>query len=187
MKERYPLGKIGGLELTGGPSAAAGLALLWVVLSAVGLKIFRLPPAAALTGGFFAAALHLFSEIWHQMGHARAARHTGNPMDGVHLWGVLGASVYPADEPPLPGEIHIERALGGPRASAWLAGLGGLMTLATRPIGGVAYMISLLFALENLLVFTLGAFIPLPFMETDGTIVRRYWDSYRKQMVVIQE
>jgi hypothetical protein len=108
-------------------------------------------------------------------------------MEGVRLWGVLGASIYPTGEPPLPGEIHVERALGGPRASALLAVAGGLLAVAIRPVGGIAHMIASLFALENLFVFTLGAFLPLPFMETDGAVIRRYLRSHRKRMVIIQE
>ena len=60
-----------------------------------------------------------------QLGHARAAEQVGYPMEGVHLWGVLGTSVYPTDEPELPAEVHVERALGGPKASAVLAVAAG--------------------------------------------------------------
>jgi hypothetical protein len=187
MYNRHRLGKVGQLELTADRTAAGGLLLLWAIFSALGLKFFRLRPGAALTGGFLAAALHFLSELWHQSGHARAAEQTGYPMQGVHLRGVLGASLYPDDEPPLPGEIHVERALGGPKASALLAAAGGLLALVARPNGGIAYMVAALLALENLLIFTLGAFIPLPFFETDGETLRRYLRSHRKRMVVVQE
>lgn len=187
MGTRYSLGKIDDLKITAAPSAAAGLALLWVALSLLGWKLFRLKPAAALAGGLLAAALHFLSELWHQGGHARAARQTGYPMTGVHLVGVLGASLYPRDEPPLPAEIHVHRALGGPRASALLAGLGGVLTLATWRLGGVPFMLASLMALENLFVFTLGAFLPLPFMETDGGTLLRHRAGLRKRMIVIQE
>lgn len=187
MSKRYSLGKVDHLELTAAPSAAAGLALLWAALSLLGWKLFRLKPAAALTGGLLAAVFHFLSELWHQAGHARAARQTGYPMTGVHLLGILGASIYPRDEPPLPDEIHIQRALGGPRASALLAVAGGLLTLATRRAGGVPFMLAALMALENLFVFTLGAFLPLPFMETDGGTLLRHRDGLRRRMIVIQE
>ena len=187
MRQRYPIGKIGKLDITADASAAAGGLLLWVVLSLIGRRLFRLRPTAALTGGLLATGLHFLSELWHQTGHARAAAETGYPMTGVHLWGVLGASIYPRDEPELPGEIHVTRAMGGPRASARLAVTGGLLALLTWPLGGIAHMIALLFALENWLVFTLGAFIPLPFMETDGTILQRYRQSHRKRTLTIPE
>lgn len=109
-------------------------------------------------------------------------------MTGVRLWGVLGTSLYPPDEPELPNEVHVARALGGPLASAWLTGAGALATLLTWPVGGVARMISVLFALENLLVFTLGAFLPLPFMETDGTTLLRHRRAAgRDRRIVIQD
>ncbi len=187
MSKRYPLGRIAQLDITAAPSAAGGFALLWAAMSLLGWKLFRLKPAAALTGGLLATALHFLSELWHQGGHARAARQTGHPMTGVHLIGILGASIYPRDEPPLPAELHVHRALGGPRASAVLAAQAGLLTLATRRMGGVPFMLAALMALENLFIFTLGAFLPMPFMETDGSTLLRHREGLRKQMVVIQE
>jgi hypothetical protein len=187
MDERFRLGDIGELELTGSRSAAGGFLLLWALFSALGLKVFRLKPDAALVGGFIGSWLHFLSELWHQTGHARAAEQTGHPMEGVHLWGVLGTSVYPVDEPELPGEVHVRRALGGPKASAALAVAGWLLALATWPVRGIAFMIAVLFALENTLIFSLGAFIPLPFMETDGETLRRYWSAHRPRPLIVKE
>ena len=187
MRQRYPIGKIGKLDITADASAAAGGLLLWAFLIAVGRRVFRLRPGAAMAGGLIATGLHFLSELWHQAGHARAAEETGYPMTGVHLWGVLGTSVYPRDEPEVSGEIHVARAMGGPRASARLAVTGGVLALLTWPLGGMAHMVAILFALENWLVFTLGAFIPLPFMETDGTILQRYRQNHRKRTLTISE
>ena len=180
------------LTISAAPSAVGGALLLTAVFGFVGRRVFRLTPEAALAGGALAAALHFVSELWHQSGHARAAAQTGYPMTGVHLWGVLGTSLYPPDEPELPSEVHARRALGGPRASAVFAVAGALLALATRPIGGVAHgsvahMVSTLFALENLFVFSAGALVPLPFMETDGTTLRRHRQPRRPRRVVVQE
>ena len=187
MNGRFSLGKIGKLDITGEPSAAAGFLLLWAVFGWLGSKLFRLKPGAAATGGLLAAALHFVAEMWHQLGHARAAEQTGYPMEGVHLWGVLGTSVYPADEPQLPAAVHVERALGGPRASAALTVATGVLAVLVRPFSRLAFMIASIFALENSLIFTIGAFLPLPFMETDGTTLQRYRAEHRKRMVIIQE
>ena len=187
MDERYPLGHMSELEITAGKSAAGGFALLAAVLSLLGLTLFRLRPGAAVTGGLLGAILHYLSELWHQAGHARAAQRTGYPMEGVHLWGLLGTSIYPDDEPPLPDEMHVERAMGGPRASAMLAALGGLLALVIRPKGSLIHLLAIWLALENWLVFTIGALLPLPFMETDGEVLRRYREHHRRRMVTIQE
>lgn len=187
MKKRYKLGNINKLEVTADASVASGFILLWSIFSLIGNKVFRFHPTAAITGGFLAATLHFVAELWHQQGHARAAERTGYPMGGVHLWGVLGTSVYPNDEPSLPPEVHVERALGGPQASAVLTLAAGLVALLVRPFSKPAFMVASLFAGENLGIFTIGAFLPLPFMETDGTTLQRYRDSHRKRMVVIQE
>ena len=175
------------LAISAAPSAVGGAVVLLALFSWLGRRVFRLSPGAALAGGALATALHFVSELWHQSGHARAAAQTGYPMSGVRLWGVLGTSLYPPDEPELPSEVHARRALGGPRASAWFALGGGLVALATRPIGGVAHMVSTLFALENLFVFSVGALFPLPFMETDGGTLRRHRQPRHKQSIVVQE
>jgi hypothetical protein len=175
------------LAISAAPSAVGGALLLVTVFAFLGRRVFRLRPGAALAGGVLATALHFVSELWHQRGHAQAAARTGYPMTGVRLWGVLGTSLYPPDEPELSGELHVARALGGPRASAWLAAAGGLVALATWPVGGVAFMVSTLLALENLLVFSFGALVPLPFMETDGTTLLRHRHALRRRTVIVQE
>lgn len=187
MKDRFPLGKIGNLDVSADPSAAGGFLLLWAVFGLLGVKLFRLKPGAAAAGGLLAAMLHFVAEMWHQLGHARAAEQTGYPMEGVHLWGVLGTSIYPADEPELPAEIHVERALGGPRASAAMTVAAGILATLIRPFSRLAFMLASIFALENSLIFTIGAFLPLPFLETDGTTIQRYRAEHRKRMVIIQE
>ncbi|MBP6016840.1 MAG: hypothetical protein KA586_08980 [Candidatus Promineofilum sp.] len=187
MKERHIVGKIGGLRVTAEPSVVGGFLLLWAVFSLLGRSLYRLRLSAAVTGGLLTAGLHFLSELWHQMGHARAAALTGFPMTSVHLWGMLGTSEYPPDEPQLPDEVHIERALGGPRSSAALALAAMLAAFIIRPIGRTAFMVTSLFALDNLLIFAVGALLPMPFLETDGVVIWRYRQAYRKRMVVIQE
>jgi Zn-dependent protease len=186
MKEHRPLGHIAGIDITADRSAGAGAIGLAVLYTLSGLTLFRLRPRQAVVGGLLATVLHFVSELWHQLGHARAAEETGYPMRAINLWGVLGTSIYPADEPPLPGKIHVARALGGPKASLQALVIGGLLALLTRPIGGIGYMITTLFAAENLLVFTLGAFLPLRHPETDGTILLRHRPG-RRNRIVIQE
>ena len=121
------------------------------------------------------------------MGHAGAARRTGYPMTGLHMWTALGTSVYPEDEPTLPAEVHMSRALGGPRASLLLTVLGGALMVLTWPLRSVVSMVTTLFALDNLLVFTLGAFLPVPGLETDGTVIRQYGRRVRRRNIVLQE
>lgn len=95
-------------------------------------------------------------------------------MSGVTFLGPLATSRYPANEGELPAKIHIRRALGGPVASAILTILTGLLLLAQPgAAGGVGYWLTLLTFLGNLLVFTLGAFLPLGF--TDGSTLLRWW------------
>jgi len=167
-----PLGHIAGLELSAGPSVWISLLALWAALAAgaaVGLKFSMME---AVVGGLAATALHLLSELIHQFGHAIAARRTGHPMTGVRLWGVLAGSVYPSDEPELPPATHIRRALGGAPISAIVALFAGAVAWLFQPVGGLAWALAVFMALDNLLVFAIGAFLPLGF--TDGSTILRY-------------
>jgi hypothetical protein len=169
----YHLGKVAGLEIGLTLSAVWASLLLWLALSAIAFWLLRLPPGQAILGGLLAVLLHWLSEFVHQLGHAWAARRVGHPMRGVRLWWLLGASRYPRNEGPLPAAVHIRRALGGPPASLILTLIGAALLFAWRDNAGLPYWLALFFCLENLLVFTLGAFLPLGF--TDGSTLLEWW------------
>jgi hypothetical protein len=171
----YKLGRVTDLDLSAEPQAIVGTVLLWAFLSAVGAGLLDLPPGQAIAGGLVAAMLHWVSEFVHQWGHAWAARRTGYPMTGVRFGKglLLGASRYPPDEGTLPAAVHIRRALGGPASSLLFSVLVGLIALASRSAGGVTWWVALFCFLENIGVFTLGAFMPLGF--TDGSTLLEWW------------
>lgn len=169
----YKTGQIGGLYFWITPSAVIASAALWVVLTLIAVFLFDVPPAAAVFGGFLAVGLHWAGELWHQKGHAIAARRTGYPMSGVRLWTLLGASMYPRDEPVVTADVHIQRALGGPIASFILVLIAAILLLVVTPAGGVPVLLAQFFLLENIFVFFLGAFLPLGF--TDGSTLLQYW------------
>jgi hypothetical protein len=175
MARLYELGRLAGLRLTAGPSAVVGSAVLWALLSGVAAGALGVPPVAAIAGGLVAVLLHWGSDIVHQLGHAWVARVSGHPMIGIRLWWLLSASIYPRDEGPLPAAVHIRRALGGPVASLLLTVIAAVIALAFRPVGGVYWWVALFFFLDNLLVLTLGAFVPLGF--TDGSTLLHWWDK----------
>lgn len=187
MRRQTKLFRAQDVDISADETALAGAGVLWLLFSLVGLKFFRLRPAAALTGGLLAVVLHFASEIWHQLGHARAARQAGYPMERIEMWAVLGTSVYPEDEGLLPDRVHVQRALGGPKASALATLAGGVLAALVWPVGSIGRMVTTLFALDNLLVFTLGAFLPLRFPETDGTVLLRHLEEKPRPMVVFQE
>ena len=172
MTQKYPLGRLAGLELSYRRSIIPAFIFLWAILSAVGLWVLDLPPLSALAGSLAAASLHYCSDLWHQFGHAAAARRTGYPMIGVVFWGALSTSLYPNHEGDLPGRIHITRALGGPISSLALSMAAGLLALALKTSGGTLYWTVIFLCLDNLLVFGLGALLPLGF--TDGSTLL-YW------------
>jgi hypothetical protein len=168
------LGKIAGLRLTAHWTAFAGFVVLWIVV-AVGVIFLLEPPIEeAIIGSLLVTVLHYLSELWHQLGHAWAARRTGHPMIGVRYWLILGMSIYPKDEPGLPGPTHISRALGGPAASFLLAIIIFILTMTTDDTTPMVllWVLPVMF-LDNFFVFALGAFVPLGF--TDGSTILRWW------------
>jgi Zn-dependent protease len=92
-------------------------------------------------------------------------------MSAIKLWGVLSSSIYPPDEPPLPASVHIRRALGGPVLSLIVTFVSSIL-LFLLPPGTILWWLALYFIADNLLVFTLGALLPLGF--TDGTTLLRW-------------
>lgn len=169
----YKTNKIGGLFLIITPSAVIASVVLWLLLSLVAIYLFDVSVVAAVIGGLLAVGLHWLGELWHQKGHAIAARRTGYPMVGVRLWMLLGASLYPRDEPVVTADVHVQRALGGPIASFILILIALGLVLVVRAGGGVSLLLAQFFLLENIFVFFLGAFLPLGF--TDGSTLLQYW------------
>jgi hypothetical protein len=171
------LGKLLGLEIRLAPSALVAALLTAGAVFLLIKKGFRWPPWMAVTGGILATTIHYLSELWHQLGHARAAEQTGFPMKGMTYVGPFGLSKYPKNEGLLPPETHIQRALGGPIFSFLLALAASLVALAMRPIGGLPLFLAVFSFLDNLIFFTLGALLPLGF--TDGSTLLTWWEQRR--------
>lgn len=162
-----------GLRLEFKWSVAAGFLIAALALLLAARLLLDMTWMLAAIAGFAAALLHYVGELLHQLGHALAARQTGYPMTGMRFDWLLAFSRYPEDEPPLPAEVHIRRAIGGPLASLAAAAVSGVLALLVRPGGGVLWWLVFFFFLDNLLVFTLGALLPLGF--TDGSTLLKWW------------
>ncbi len=167
-------GRLGNLEISAAPSAILGSLLLWLALSGIAIGLLHFTVSEAIITALIAVALHWLSKTIHQLGHARAARQIGYPMVGIRYWGVLSTSIYPSDEPPLPAEPHIHRASGGPLMSSNVVIVSAIVLLLLRlsHATGAVWWLAIFFLLDNLLVFTLGALLPIGF--TDGSTLL-YW------------
>jgi Zn-dependent protease len=177
MKRRYTLGNVMGLKVTAETSTIVSFIILWVVLAVIGRQLLNLTVADVFVGGFIAVLLHFAMAFLHQFGHAIAARSTGYPMIGIHLWTLLERSIYPRNEPQLPADIHIRRALGGPVISIAAAFILSILALLLAPVGGLVWYLVVFTMLDSLLVFGLGSLLPLGF--TDGSTLL-YWLPKRK-------
>jgi len=173
MKPMHP-GKVLGLDILISPSALVGSVAITLVAAVVFAARAGLSTGEALFGGILAMMLYWLSNFLHHFGHAIAARRTEYPMTGVLFHTVLGTSVYPRDEPELPGSVHIRRALGGPALSFVVLIISSLAALlvpaSTSPLLNA---LALFVAAINLLIFSAGAFLPLGF--TDGSTLLRWW------------
>ena len=167
MNRSFNLGETFGLKIRARPSAVISALLIWLIVSVLGMKLLKLRPEKAIPGGFLAMLIHFLSEWFHQFGHAQAAEQTGYPMQGMEFNGPIAFSQYPENEGLLSPEVHIQRALGGPIFSLMLAVVSGLVALALRPFGTPVLLLMLFSFADNLLVFTIGALMPLGF--TDGS------------------
>ena len=187
MNKTFTLGTFAGLKILIKPLALIASLILWIIFAAIGRKGFKLNLRQAILGGLLAVILHWLSELWHNLGHAQAARQTGYPMSGVCANGPFATSLYPPGEPTLPGPTHIKRALGGPAASGLLALVMAMTAVALQTTGGVPFMLASLAFFENLFIFSLGAFLPLGF--TDGSTILHYWNRSPRpsQWVTISE
>jgi Zn-dependent protease len=172
MKRSFNLGEIMGLKIKARPATFISALFIWLLAGILGAKLLKLKPEKAIAGGFLAMLIHFFSDWWHQFGHAQAAEQTGYPMEGMEFIGPIARSQYPAQEGILSAEVHIQRALGGPIFSLLLAIVSALIALALRPFGNPALLLTLFSVADNLLVFTVGALLPLGF--TDGSTLLQW-------------
>ncbi len=177
MPGEIKLGRLAGLQISALPSAVISAIGLWTLLTFLAAVVIPLPIGTSILGGLSAALLHYVFDAAHQLGHAVAARRTGYPMTGIRFWLVLSTALYPADEPPLPGRVHIRRALGGPIMSI---GLGVIFGLLAAMLPGEIGWLSAFAAFDNLLVLGLGAFLPLGF--TDGSTLLKWWGKRRDSL-----
>ena len=180
LSKVYPLGRFAGLKFSAKQSTIVAFLILWAALALISILVIRLPILGGIVGGLLSALLHYVASLWHHLGHATSARLTGYPMSGVLFWGLLATSIYPPKERKLPPQVHIRRALGGPVASALMSLVAAILVLILRPVGGSIWWVAIFFFLDNLLVFTLGALIPLGF--TDGSTLL-HWSKQRKVKV----
>lgn len=142
----------------------SALATSWVLFQG-----WHLANAVAI--GLAAAGTHWLALLIHHFGHALAAARVGAPMAGIRLWGWLGTSLYPAGERHLSAAEHRRRAVGGPVASLAL-GILGLVLAVLLPASSRWQWLAILLTADSVLIFTVGALIPLGF--NDGSTLLRY-------------
>jgi hypothetical protein len=181
MKE-FNLGRVAGLQLMLTPPLLVG-SLGLAVASGLALAWLHFTPGACVVGALLVVLFHWLSGLAHQVGHAWAARRVGHPMLGIRVGrlGLLGTSLYPADEPALPAEVHMRRALGGPAASLTVTLLAAAAAWGlAHTDANLLWCVAVWVCFENAAVFTLGALLPLPF--TDGGTLLHWWRSRKTEL-----
>lgn len=171
--KRKTIGPFFGVKIYLLQTAIYGSILLWLVLASICLLLFSWPPPQVIIFSTFGVLLHWLAALSHQLGHILAARQTGYPMKAISMWWVLSGSIYPKDEPDLPADTHLYRALGGPVFSLGMSFVGLLLTFFAQFLGDTAVYLTIFFAADNFFVFCIGALLPLGF--TDGSTIIKYW------------
>ncbi len=178
MRRKIRLGKFAGWEWSADWNVVPSGVILIMIFSLLAAATVTLPTATAIVAGVLATLLHYTYDVLHNVGHGIAARRSGYPMRGILFFTILAGSVYPRDEPQLPGKIHIQRALGGPSMSLIITIIMGVLAVLAWESGGVARFITVLGFLSNLLIFTIGALIPplnLGWFSNDGGTILTWW------------
>jgi Zn-dependent protease len=165
------LGRFAGLAVSAVPSAIAGSLVLWAFYGFLGAWFFHADTLEAVPGGLALMMLYWLSELLHQSGHAAAARSVGKPMTGVRFYLTLGMSLYPENEGAVTPDQHLRRAVGGPIRSAVVTLITGAIAAVMAFLHVPGAWVAVLYAVSNLLVFTLGALLPLGF--NDGSSIIR--------------
>lgn len=172
-----PLLTFFGVPITYVRSAIYGSLVLVIVLTIAAILLTDLTPLDALIAGFIAMLLFWLSDIVHQYGHAVAAKRTGYPLSHIRMRTIISITIYPATEPQLSPDIHIQRALGGPIASAIMTIIVGILTLMFWEVGGMLQFLLGYTFLTNLFLAVGSLAVPLytDFLEFDGGTILHYW------------
>lgn len=158
-----------GLRFTVEPTFLVTTFASWAVFGVLGALFIPADDVNLVLFGLGAMLIFWLSDIVHNLGHALAARSTGYPMAGIRFW-LMGTATYPADEPELPPETHIRRALGGPILSFGFSLLCFALGWLLGESGGMVQQWLLFSGWLNGLFFTIAALFPLDVMgmQTDG-------------------
>lgn len=170
LQQPRTLGYLGPLLLSMERSVWLGLLIIGVFMTVMSFTQLGGTGLDRLTAAVLATIAWWMWELVHHLGHYAAGAYAGAPMSGIHFYWMLGRSLYPA-EVNVSANIHLRRAVGGPAISV-LAAVVCLLLARISP-SGILWFVFITGFWANLLVFTLGALLPLGF--TDGSTILRYW------------
>ncbi len=171
-ESEIPLGSIAGLPVTARASFFPVRLAFAVFLLLFGRFVFKLSSPKALLFALVASVLDPLIILIHQLGHAWAAKKTGWPMNGISFWSLFSTCYYPPDEPELPPEVHLRRAIAGPLVSFLNGLIVGLLGLRFFPRKGIGRLLVKFWILDASVMRSIGALGPVSF--SDGPTIR-YW------------
>ena len=185
MNKSFSLLTLFNIRITVTPLCVVSYLILIPPLTWLGMILRNLSLAEGLIASIFIIDLMFVTENIHQFGHAWAAKSVGYPMIGIRHFSWFSGSIYPKDEPPLPPQTHIKRALGG----FWINILIGLalapLALYLWTLNGVAAFTVAATFVWNFFVLGLGALLPIDFngfTVDGGTILKNWREMNRDKM-----
>ncbi len=184
MNQHIPLGRWLGLQLTISPLSLLCYLAVIPVAALGSILLAGLDIGTALWSGVVVALAMFLFEWLHQWGHALAAKRTGYPMVGIHFFSIFSFSIYPTDEPPLPPQTHIRRALGGFWINLLIGLLLGAAAINLWANGSVLGWITAVNAVWNFFILGLGALVPINIpgvLINDGASLLYHWRLLQAQ------
>lgn len=182
MNKSFPLLTLFNVRITVTPLCVINYLILIPPLAWLGLTLRNLTLVEGLIAGVLIIVLMFATENIHQLGHAWAAKSVGYPMIGIRHFSWFSGSIYPKDEPPLPPQTHIKRALGG----FWINLLIGLalapLAFYLWTLNGVAAYTMAAASVWNFFVLGLGALLPIDIngFTVDGGTILKYWCEMKR-------
>jgi hypothetical protein len=183
---RIIIGPVFGLRTTLMPLFWPSYIVLAMLAAYLAHSLVHLTLELSSLAGVLSALMFLVCEWLHQFGHSMAARLVGHPMIGIRFFNLFSASEYPSDEPPLPPQAHVRRALGG----FWVNIVIGLLLLPIAvklwphgreilpPAVSLVAWLAGFGLFVNLIGLGLGALLPVKIPGgglTDGGTLLHYW------------
>jgi hypothetical protein len=165
---RIPLGRVLGVRVTATPIAWLSPVLFFALRVLMNLATMRGSLQRRVReAALFSLSVQVSNPI-HAFGHIVSGTLAGSPMDELLITATRDVNVYEGEQSGVPSHVHLARALGGPLANLFAAGVCRLLMRCLRP----SFLAKIIAAIATTNQFYgLGGLLPVP--SVDGEVIWR--------------